>query len=273
MGSRASGARPGRSETGECSAAAPGDYGAARWTVSKAVCYCGVEARMTGPGKEAMFEYYDQRAPEYELIYTEGGGPASISDPSAYRREANALGGLVMDQVGRSHVDLACGTGYWLSYYHDRCDAITLVDQSRNMLSECRKKVERLGLSGKAILIRGNVVEHFLPASAYDSALIGFLLSHLAADAEASLFHTLRRILRPNGHFIILDSAWNAERAATRTKNGSQTRILSDGRTFAIPKRYFEPEDLLGMAGKYDADIRVAHLGKVFIAACGSFEA
>ena len=43
--------------------------------------------------KQSMFAYYEERAPEYEEIYTLGKGPASISDPDGSISDVGPYGG------------------------------------------------------------------------------------------------------------------------------------------------------------------------------------
>ena len=96
--------------------------------------------------RRSMFRYYDERASEYEDAYVLGTGTASIPDCDVFRNEAKLLTGIVERFARGRLVDLACGTGYWLPFYAERCTSITLIDQSARMLDECRKKVAALGM-------------------------------------------------------------------------------------------------------------------------------
>ena len=89
-----------------------------------------------------MLEYYDERAPEYDEIY-QGKGPG-IPEPAAYTADVEAIKAVCRD-FGHGHlIDIGCGTGYWLPYYIGNCQEISLVDQSRRMLSECQKRIKEL---------------------------------------------------------------------------------------------------------------------------------
>ncbi len=44
--------------------------------------------------KASMFEYYNERAGEYDEIYTLGTGPSSIPDPQAYKAETGILAAI-----------------------------------------------------------------------------------------------------------------------------------------------------------------------------------
>lgn len=220
--------------------------------------------------KQNMYRYYDERAAEYDESYA-GGGLASIQDPEAYREEVRWIAALLPAHIAGNHIDLACGTGFWMPYYHAKCSQITLIDQSDQMRRQCSLRAERLGIGDRTQIIRGDVFDYPFLNSRYDSALIGLLISHLSDAEESRLFEILRRILRPNAKFVIIDSAWNDERAATRSRTGLQKRRLNDGREFELYKRYFTKEDFKDMAREYRMNLDVVQEGRVFITAVGTF--
>lgn len=221
--------------------------------------------------RRRMLDYYNERAPEYEEAYTNGTGTASLSDPEVFRAEARQLAAIVRSFCSDRLIDLACGTGYWLPFYADRCSQVTLFDQSEKMLDECRKKVDRLGLVERCVLLRGDFFEYDFASATHDRALVGFFLSHLEESQEPLLFGTLRRMLGSSGQFLILDSAWSNERARVNKKVERQERRLNDGTRFEIYKRYSDRSDVLGWAGKYGATLRIEYFGAAFFAISGRF--
>ncbi|UCH50746.1 MAG: class I SAM-dependent methyltransferase [Chloroflexota bacterium] len=220
--------------------------------------------------KQGLYRYYDERAEEYDEFYS-GGGPASIRDPEAYREEVRQIAALLPDYIAGKHIDLACGTGFWIPYYHEKCSQITLIDQSEQMLRQCSLRAERLGISHKTLIIRGDVFAHPLLNNRYDSALIGFLNSHLNDAEENRFLKILREILRPNGRFVIIDSVWTDERGAVRSRDSLQKRHLNDGREYEIYKRYFTKKDFEDMAKEHEMNLTVVQEGRVFITATGTF--
>ena len=218
-----------------------------------------------------MLAYYNERAPEYEEAYTLGTGTASITDPSVFTAEIVSLAGVVGGFGNGQLIDLACGTGYWLPHYVRNCSRVTLFDQSERMLEECERKVRVLGHADRCVVIRGDAFDYDFAPVAYDCALIGFLLSHLSEPQEAELFQKVRRMLRPSGRFLILDSAWTELRATFNRKVGRQTRQLNDGTQFEIYKRYLDREDIARWTEEYHVTIRVEHFGEALVAVSGRF--
>lgn len=218
-----------------------------------------------------MFQYYDERASEYEEAYVLGTGTASIPDPTVFQAEALLLGGAVERFVRGRIVDLACGTAYWLPHYADRCSRITLFDQSEKMLEECKRKAASLGIVDRCSIIRGDFFDYEFSPAAYDAALVGFFLSHLTEAQEELLFAALNSMLDPSGRFLILDSAWSVERARFNAKAERQQRRLNDGTQFEIYKRYFNKQDIFGWAKKYSLTLSIEHFGTAFFAVSGRF--
>lgn len=220
--------------------------------------------------KQNMYRYYDERAAEYDEFYA-GGGPASMRDPEAYREEVRQIADLLPDYIAGNHIDLACGTGFWMPYYNARCSQITLTDQSEQMLRQCSLRAELLGIKDKTQIIRGDVFDYPFPNNNYDSALIGFLISHLSDAKEDRFFGILGRILRPNSRFVIIDSIWTDERGAVRSRAGLQKRRLNDGREYEIYKRYFTRKDFKDMVREHKINLAVVQEGRVFLTAVGTF--
>jgi len=119
--------------------------------------------------KNELFQYYNERAPEYEAFYY-GKFPTPHPEPDIYNNDRLPIQPLVSQYISGRCIDIACGTGFWLPFYYRNCPAITLIDQSENMLAECSKKVKGLGIENTTSIVRGDIFNHGLPFSTYDSA-------------------------------------------------------------------------------------------------------
>ena len=219
--------------------------------------------------RQSMNEYYDERAAEFDEIYTLGKPPGKVTDPELYKEEARSLGKLVRDNCRGSVLDIPCGTGYWLQFYAANCSAITLVDQSENMLREGREKARESGVEATTEFVRADALEVSLDKRAFDSALVGFFLSHVT-DAQMDLFfRKLRNALKPGGRVLILDSNWTRYRGS-RPREGTTLRTLNDGRQFEIYKRYFEGADFDRMSEVCEMDFTVQYDGKLYLGVTGT---
>lgn len=222
--------------------------------------------------RQTMLAYYNERAPEYEEAYTKGAGTALIPDAAVFTTEMQSLIPIVTGFGSGDFVDIACGTGYWVRHYVSRATSITLFDQSENMLAQARKKCADLAVSARCSFVQGDLFGYDLPDSAFDSALIGFLVSHMSESEEAKLFAQLQKILKPSGRFLILDSAWSNLRARYNVKVGQQQRRLNDGTVFDIYKRYLDESDIRRWENQFGAKTHVEHFGAAFCGVSGTFE-
>ena len=225
------------------------------------------------PGlRDSMFRYYDERAPEYEDAYVLGTGTASMPDPDVFRREASVLAGIVERFATGRMVDLACGTGYWLPFYAAHCSSITLIDQAPRMLDQCRKKMATPGAPAHMMVVQGDVLEDPFGPRAFDSALVGFLISHLSEGEERRLFEHLKVMLATEGRFLIFDSAWSVERARFNAKVERQQRRLNDGSACEIFKRYIDRQDIDAWNTTHGVVTTIEHFGTAFVAVSGRFD-
>lgn len=218
--------------------------------------------------RQSMNDYYNERAAEFDEIYTIGKPPGTVTDPELYMEEARSLANLVRENCRGGMLDIPCGTGYWLQFYAANCSAIALVDQSENMLRLGREKAADHGVAAITESIRADALEVALEERAYDSVLVGFFLSHLT-DAQMDLFfRKLRNAMKPGGYVLIMDSIWSRFRKS-RPKEGTTQRTLNDGRQFEIYKRYFETADLDQMSESYGMDFDLLHEGELYIGFTG----
>ena len=212
-----------------------------------------------------MLEYYEERAPEYDEIY-QGEGPG-IPDPALYTEDVEAIKKVCRD-FGRGHlIDVGCGTGYWLPYYASNCTEITLVDQSRRMLSECQKRIKELHTDIDIHFVKGDFMGLRFLSKVYDAAVIGFFISHLQEEDAHLFWRRLKQILKPNADILWIDGSWSDTRKKHRAREGIQQRALNDGRVFAIFKKYFDEKEIGAVAANYSLTLRSLYMGEVYFVA------
>jgi cyclopropane fatty-acyl-phospholipid synthase-like methyltransferase len=218
-----------------------------------------------------LFQYYNERAPEYEAFYA-GEFPTGPRRPDLYKGDTKAIQNLLPHHVQGKCVDIACGTGFWLPWYHQNCSAITMIDQSDGVLKECGKKIRDLNITGKVRTVQGDIFKDIPDKGSYDSAVAGFIVSHFRDEELTGFFTLLRETLKPSGGFVIIDSVWGDEaKTHHRDQNSMATRRLYNGRTFQIYKRYFTRDELHKVAEKNGVRLEIAYWGEVFFLAAGRF--
>ncbi len=211
-----------------------------------------------------FFQYYDERAAEYDQVYS-AKGPA-IPAPESYARDVQEIT-AVCKKYGCGHIaDIGCGTGYWLAHYYRNCQEITLIDQSRNMLVACQARVAEFERDVKVNYIKGDFFKIRFLTEAFDSSVAAFFISHLDNDGRGVFFNKLRGLLRPGAAFLWIDGVWSEERAKYREKDGMQLRKLEDGREFSIYKRYFTVIEACAILEAEKFSIDSAYEGSVFFA-------
>ena len=95
---------------------------------------------MNAPSKKELATYYQERAPEYDEFYS-GKGPAIAHYGGVYINDVAKIQEMTSG-FGKGHlIDIACGTGFWIPFYAQNCDEITCLDQSANMLGECKARI------------------------------------------------------------------------------------------------------------------------------------
>jgi len=207
------------------------------------------------PNNQELIEYYNERAPEYEEFYW-GGIGTRLHDPELYTRETLRIRHLLPGLVSGKCLDIACGTGFWLPVYQQNCSSITLIDQSENVLAECEKKINLLGIKNKTEIVQNNLFTHDYVQNLYDCVIAGFLISHFLDSELEDFFHLVNNLLVSSGHLVIIDSIWNKKLVEIgRNKAGIINRKLSDGREYQMYKRYFERDDIFQLSNEFDLEI------------------
>jgi SAM-dependent methyltransferase len=215
---------------------------------------------------QAMIEYYEARAPEYDDWYLRRGRyeRGAVHD-AAWNAELDAAGRW-LDGVPWSGeiVELAAGTGWWSPLLASRGE-LSLYDTSPAALDRARERLLAHGLRAH-LHVRDAWSE---PDREVDGLFAGFWLSHVARDRLPSFLALVRRWLRPGGRFGFIDSLPDPASGASdhpEPADDRATRRLDDGRSFSIVKVFYPPEALeraLADAG-FEA-VEVTTTGRFFV--------
>jgi SAM-dependent methyltransferase len=194
---------------------------------------------------DEMVAYYEARAPEYDDWYLRRGryarGPI---DDMAWQADLDAATTWLdaLPLAGRI-IELAAGTGWWSPLLATKgelwCyDAATApLDRARDRLLAHRLRAH--------LHVRDAWAD---PEQVADVLFTGFWLSHVPRERLPAFLELAARWLRPGGTYAFIDSRFDPKSSAVDHElsrdEETAVRRLNDGRTFTIPKIYYEPGEL-----------------------------
>ena len=187
-----------------------------------------------------MKEYYDTRAPEYDEWY-EGTGRFAERDRPAWRELLGELADTIRALPPARTLDVACGTGYATTWLPGE---ITGLDQSASMLAIAQERLAagalRAGRRARAA-VRGRQ----LRPRRHDE-----LLRPPGGLDDRERFLAEARRVAPE--LVVVDAALREDTEPEE----QQERILNDGSSWTVYKRYFTAaglaEELGGGETVYD---------------------
>jgi ubiquinone/menaquinone biosynthesis C-methylase UbiE len=184
-------------------------------------------------------EYYDRRAPEYDDWWH-----GAERDRAGWREELAEVIAVLRALPQTRTLDVACGTGYITQ--HLSGDVVGL-DQSARMLEEARRRLPR------TTFVRGEALELPFPNGAFGRIFASYFYCHLEEE-DARRFVTEAR--RVGDELVVMASRWDG----VAPKNRWEQRPLSEGTTWPVYKRVFDPDELAAELGG-----EVLHAGPWFV--------
>lgn len=183
----------------------------------------------------ATHAYYDARAEEYDEWYD---GEGRFAAPGRFRPgwddEVRRLVALVDALPAARTLDVACGTGFLTRHLHG---FVVGLDQAPSMIAVAQERLpDGLALVGDALALP------FADGS-FDRVLTGHFYGHLVDDERAAFLAEARRVAR---ELIVIDSAPREDRA----REGWEERVLNDGSTHRVFKRFLTAADILEELGE-----------------------
>ena len=215
---------------------------------------------------QAMIDYYEARAPEYDDWYLRRGRyeRGAVHD-AAWNAELDAAGRWLdgLPWAGEL-VELAAGTGWWSPLLASRGE-LSLYDTSPAALDRARERLVAHSLRAH-LHVRDAWAE---PDRQVDGLFAGFWLSHVPRDRLPAFLGLVHRWLKPGGRFAFIDSLPDPASGAAdhpEPADDRATRRLDDGRSFSIVKVFYPPEALaaaLADAGFEAVDVTTT--GRFFV--------
>jgi ubiquinone/menaquinone biosynthesis C-methylase UbiE len=177
-------------------------------------------------------EYYDQRAPEYDDWYL-GRGLFEPRDRAGWDAELEQLFAVIAALEPSRTLDVACGTGFLTR--HLRGDVVGL-DQSKRMLEEAHKQAPSI------TCVQGDGLALPFVDTSFDRVFTGHFYGHLEPAERERFLSEARRVAN---EVVVVD----ASRAHSEVDEQMSQRVLNDGSTWEVFKRYFTGAGLAAELG------------------------
>lgn len=188
--------------------------------------------------------YYDRRAPEYDDWYL-GEGLYAGRARDGFDEELACVEETLAGLPPARTLDVACGTGFLTRHFRG---TITGLDRSSRMLAIAAERLPH------ATLVEGDGLALPFPDDAFDRVVSGHFYGHLDETQRAAFLREARRVAP---ELVIAD----ASRERSHTAEEWSERVLRDGSTWQVYKRWFTPRGLLEELGGG----AVLHAGPWFI--------
>jgi demethylmenaquinone methyltransferase/2-methoxy-6-polyprenyl-1,4-benzoquinol methylase len=179
--------------------------------------------------------YYDRRALEYDDWYL-GVGLYADRERNGFAEELDAVAETLASLSPARTLDVACGTGFLTRHLSGR---VTGLDQSARMLAVARTRLP------DAELVQGDALALPFPDDAFDRVATGHFYGHLDDDQRTRFLHESRRVAR---ELVVVD----ASRAHSDVDEQWSPRVLRDGSSWEVYKRWFTTSALLAELGGGD---------------------
>ena len=207
---------------------------------------------------EALRDYYDRRAREYEAIYRR-------DDPVRQGEQTAIAEAMRVALAGRRVLELACGTGYWTARLADVARSVVGVDASPRMLSvACAKGPPHESVA----FLLGDAYRLPFVAGAFDGALANFWLSHVPRARTSAFLADLHAHLAPGAVVAMADNVYVpgvGGELVTRpgTHDTFKRRRLADGSAHEVLKNYYDADQLQRLLAPLADGLHI-HVGRCF---------
>jgi ubiquinone/menaquinone biosynthesis C-methylase UbiE len=184
-------------------------------------------------------EYYDLRAPEYDDWWL----TAARERPGWQEELDQALAAVAALAPART-LDVACGTGFLTQHLPGE---VVGLDQSPRMLAEALRRLPH------GTFVLGDALELPFADASFERIFTSYFYCHLVAEERQQFLAEARRV---GSELVVMGSHAGESEELERWEQ----RPLSDGSTWPVFKRVFDPEALAG-----ELDGEVLHAGRWFV--------
>ena len=179
-----------------------------------------------------MKAYYEARAREYD-DWIEGVGVYAGRHRPGWHEEVATLCETLAALPAARTLDVAAGSGYFTRFLPGH---VVALDQSESMVDVARDR------AAADEYVVADALELPFPDDSFERIFTGHFYGHLDEQDRRRFLGEARRVAPT---LIVLDSAWRPE----LPREEWQERMLRDGSTWQVYKRFFTPEQLADELG------------------------
>lgn len=180
-----------------------------------------------------MKTYYERRAQEYDDWWL-GTGLHASRDRPGWDESVAELTAAIGALPPRTTLDVACGTGFLTQHLPG---AITGLDQSASMLELSSARAPG------ATFVQGDALPLPFADNAFERVFTSFFYGHLEEDDRVAFLDEAGRVAP---ELVVVDSALSEDHKPV----GWQERVLKDGSTWQVYKRFFTADELARELGQ-----------------------
>ncbi|HET8741264.1 MAG TPA: class I SAM-dependent methyltransferase [Gaiella sp.] len=176
--------------------------------------------------------YYDRRSPEYDDWYLGLGGFADIERPP-FAEELDVVVAALAGLAPARTLDVACGTGFLTRHLRG---GVTALDRSPRMLAIARERLPA------ATIVEGDALALPFDRDSFERVVTCHFYGHLDTAQRQRFLAEARRVAP---ELVVVD----ASRGHAGVDEEWSTRMLRDGSSWEVYKRYFTADGLLDELG------------------------
>ena len=161
------------------------------------------------PDRQRLAALKAERASQAsELLQGVPSNWAGSSTPEEEARIRGSIVNMLNDCRIGALLDIGTGTGRMLRLLGGRAEEAVGVDLSRDMLAVARSSLEQAGMD-HCMVRHANMYQLPFPAGSFDTVTLDEVLGQ--AEDPRRVIVEAARILRPNGHLLVVDQADDAQ--------------------------------------------------------------
>ncbi len=197
---------------------------------------------------ESMQAYYAARAPEYDKVYAKPERQADLRDIERW---------LPAVFLGKSVLEVACGTGYWTQFIAPVARDLLGIDAAAETLEIARSRPG----AATARFVVGDAYRLPATGAKFDAGFAGFWFSHVPLGRVDEFLRGFHAALAPGAVVVLLDNRLvpgSSLPIAERDAEGNtyQLRQLADGSTHRVLKNFPSEADLRRSLAGMASDVR-----------------